>query len=273
MWTYEKALTVVAAYVRAVTNDQGVVMEAQTLDLPYGWVFFYQNRQYLDTGEMESLFGGNAPIIFNRVFGDYRVTGTAHGVERYLREYEATLPAVHLQLKPQLRHQAKAPHAATESPEAPEHGLSKSLWSESDFDLMGWHDACLYGFMVHSEAFELVMDIDYITRWLQPVPPQTSFNFYVAPATLVFREAHNMKASVELKELTDIQILDIRREASTSVGCWRWHVELNCGEVEFDAAGFTQYFRRCPTPQASQVLGLDARGGVSYRRQSFDMNG
>jgi hypothetical protein len=94
---------VVRAYVEAGTDGRGVILESQTIDRPYGWVFFYQNREYLETGNFLDQFAGNAPIIFNRVWGEYRVTGTAHDIDHYLREYEATLPALHLQMKPQLR--------------------------------------------------------------------------------------------------------------------------------------------------------------------------
>ena len=103
MWTYDEALAIVRVYVDHATDGRGVVLEEDTLDLPYGWVFFYQNRAYVETGDVEHAFAGNAPIIFNRLSGEYRVTGTAHPLQHYLREFEATLPAIALQMKPQLR--------------------------------------------------------------------------------------------------------------------------------------------------------------------------
>ena len=103
MWTYDEALAIVRVYVDHATDGRGVVLEEDTLDLPYGWVFFYQNRAYVETGDVQHAFAGNAPIIFNRLSGEYRVTGTAHPLQHYLREFEATLPAIALQMKPQLR--------------------------------------------------------------------------------------------------------------------------------------------------------------------------
>jgi hypothetical protein len=68
------------------------------------------------------------------------------------------------------------------------HSLEKALWSDADFDVMGWHDAT-----VHAIAFEesddraaLLIDLDYIVRWIEPQPLSRSFSFLVAPATLVF---------------------------------------------------------------------------------------
>jgi len=103
MWTYDRALAVARAYVEGVTDGRGVLVESQTLDRPYGWVFFYQSRAFLESGDMLDAFAGNAPIIFNRLSGEYRVTGTAYPLEQYLQEYEATLAPIVLRMKPQLR--------------------------------------------------------------------------------------------------------------------------------------------------------------------------
>jgi hypothetical protein len=103
MWTYEKALRVVAAYVEASTEGSGVVLESQTIDKPYGWVFFYEARAFVESGNVLEAFAGNAPLIFNRTSGEYHVTGTARLIDDYIAEYERTLPPLQLQMKPQLR--------------------------------------------------------------------------------------------------------------------------------------------------------------------------
>ena len=103
MWTYEKALRVVAAYVEVSTDGMGVVVESQTLDKPYGWVFFYQSRAFVESGNVLDAFVGNAPLIFNRTSGEYHVTGTARPIEDYVADYERTLPSLQLEMKPQLR--------------------------------------------------------------------------------------------------------------------------------------------------------------------------
>lgn len=106
MWTYDKALAIARAYVDNATDGRGAILEDLTLDRPYGWVFFFQNREFIETGDLQHAFGGNAPIIFNRLSGEYRLTGTAYPLEHYLREFEATLPPAVLQMKPQLRDRA-----------------------------------------------------------------------------------------------------------------------------------------------------------------------
>jgi hypothetical protein len=103
MWTYDKALSVVRACVDALTDGRGIVLDERTIDRPYGWVFFYQNRGHLGAHDSSDAFGGNAPIIFNRCSGEYRLTGAERPTEEYLEEYEQTLPATQLHTKHQLR--------------------------------------------------------------------------------------------------------------------------------------------------------------------------
>lgn len=62
---------------------------------------------------------------------------------------------------------------------------------------MGWHDATLWAFQVqHADPFDedtnpdpqdrAILDLDYITRWVDPEPGTRHFQFWVAPCTLVF---------------------------------------------------------------------------------------
>lgn len=79
----------------------------------------------------------------------------------------------------------------------PPHGLARAVWSDEDFPTMGWHDATLWAFQVqHADPFDedtnpdpqdrAILDLDYITRWVDPEPGTRHFQFWVAPCTLVF---------------------------------------------------------------------------------------
>ena len=96
MWSYEQALEIAKQWVRLNSDNDAVVHEEITMTRPYGWVFFYQSREYIETGELGQMLVGNAPIIFDRFDGELRVTGTAEPIEHYLREYESTLPRARL---------------------------------------------------------------------------------------------------------------------------------------------------------------------------------
>jgi hypothetical protein len=100
MLTFAQALELAETWIRIVTGDQAIVVKEDTLKRPYGWVFFYQSRQYLASGETRDRLAGNAPILIDRVNAELRVTGTAHSIEKYLADYEATIPAARMQMSP-----------------------------------------------------------------------------------------------------------------------------------------------------------------------------
>jgi hypothetical protein len=74
-----------------------------------------------------------------------------------------------------------------------EYTLDKPIWTNADFEIMGWHDATVWAMAVVSDDFELIFDIDYILRWIDPVPPDPSFSFWVSPATLVFEGVQTLR--------------------------------------------------------------------------------
>src|ERR1041384_3193191 len=92
MLTFEKALELAASWVRVTSDDRLTIIRDRTLAKPYGWIFFYDSR------DPDELIAGNAPIIVHRSTGEIRVTGTAHSLDTYIREYEATLPPARLQM-------------------------------------------------------------------------------------------------------------------------------------------------------------------------------
>ncbi len=68
-----------------------VVLVSETIEKEWGWVFFYQDKKFVETGDFQYMLGGNAPYIVNRKTGELVLTGTAYPVEHYIREYEQTL--------------------------------------------------------------------------------------------------------------------------------------------------------------------------------------
>ena len=57
--------------------------------------------------------------------------------------------------------------------------LEKWIWDDSDFDQMGWHDCKIHGFAFYSDDYELVLDMDYLFEWLNPVKPETHFDIRI----------------------------------------------------------------------------------------------
>jgi hypothetical protein len=65
-----------------------VLLRDLTWAKPYGWVFFYDSREHIETGSISSALAGNAPVLVLRRDGEVRVLGTARPVEEYLADYE-----------------------------------------------------------------------------------------------------------------------------------------------------------------------------------------
>lgn len=66
-------------------DDDVVIDEQQTMEETFGWVYFYNSRQFLETGDFRYQLLGNAPIVVERSTGTIRETGTAKPLEEYLR--------------------------------------------------------------------------------------------------------------------------------------------------------------------------------------------
>ncbi len=79
-----------ASISKALEPDAAVIVESATLERAFGWVFFYQSREYLRSGSFSHALAGNAPLIVDRLTGDIVATGTRHPIEQYLAEYEAS---------------------------------------------------------------------------------------------------------------------------------------------------------------------------------------
>jgi hypothetical protein len=147
--------------------------------------------------------------------------------------------------------------------------LEKLIWTDNDFDNMGWHDATLWAISVVSEDFRLLLDIDYIFEWVKPVPPSHYYNLFVSPCTLVFEGVQDIDVSFGFDNMLQPSILDINREAlphlpGSFLPDWKWHIELNEGNIRFRSTSFKQFVRKQPLHSTSSALSLVERGGISF---------
>ncbi|MBR0728562.1 hypothetical protein JQ636_02980 [Bradyrhizobium japonicum] len=99
---FDKAAELATAWVDIVSEGQARIVRECTVAKPYGWIFFYQSKEFLDGGNASASLAGNAPIIVDRNTSELRVTGTAKPLEHYLVEYEKALPPAALRRTPQL---------------------------------------------------------------------------------------------------------------------------------------------------------------------------
>ncbi len=71
--------------------DAVVIIDSHTIERSFGWVFFYQSQKYVESRNFTDCVVGNAPLIVNRLTGEIVETGTAHPIEHYVVEYEASI--------------------------------------------------------------------------------------------------------------------------------------------------------------------------------------
>ena len=89
---FKQASRLAMAWVDIVCEGKARIVREATIAKPYGWVFFYQSKEFLDEGIWSAQLAGNAPILVDRHTFELRVTGTAKPVEQYLSDYEKSLP-------------------------------------------------------------------------------------------------------------------------------------------------------------------------------------
>jgi hypothetical protein len=158
----------------------------------------------------------------------------------------------------------------------PESGLTKSTWSDADFDTMGWHEVTAHGLCVRPGASDdalprLLLDIDYVVRWVAPVAPETHFSFWISPATLVFEDVWDLEGDLDFTGMAlSLDIDHLRRSTpDDSRGGPRWHLEGHHFTLTFRATGFHQYLRQAPRHSPRLVLPHDERGGLSFAETAF----
>ncbi len=156
--------------------------------------------------------------------------------------------------------------------EAKSYVLDKLIMTDRDFEKMEWHDVQIHAVAVENDfprASEFLLDLDYILKWEDPRHPAKYFNFWVAPATLVFEHVFDLTMRIESEQL-DCQIDQVTREKKVTpegTQTWFWTLKLHQGEITFWSTGYKQYFRRHPTLHAKQHFSLAERGGPSFARQ------
>lgn len=151
--------------------------------------------------------------------------------------------------------------------------LEKWIWTEADFDVMGWHDSQIHAIAFSPDAFELAFDIDYIFQWVDPQPNDTYFRFWVAPATIVFKNVHDVEFDIDSYN-GKLEIDTIKREDEAApinaefIGHareWLWTIECQEGEIRFRSVGYEEFIREPPQLTATQTVDRQTKG-VSFAR-------
>jgi hypothetical protein len=153
--------------------------------------------------------------------------------------------------------------------------LEKAVWTDDDFDRMGWHDARVWALAFLAETYEFVLDLDYIVEWVAPPPGEEYYEFWVVPATLVFENVTGLE--IELEPFSDVSLDTITRSESgvplnaKFIGKgtdWLYDLDFHVGGIRLRSAGYKQYLRGPAVRSRTQYLPLAERGGLSFARST-----
>ena len=89
--TKDEARTLALAYIKSKEMGAGcdlVLLDGKTSERDFGWVFFYDSKQHVETKEFRYALAGNAPIVVTRADGELHETGTAFPLDHYLKQFE-----------------------------------------------------------------------------------------------------------------------------------------------------------------------------------------
>jgi hypothetical protein len=145
--------------------------------------------------------------------------------------------------------------------------------TDESFGEMAWHDTRIHAVALGDGADELIFDLDYIVRWLEPAEGENHYRIWFAPATLVFAAVTDVQFDIGAW-VPHIDIDAVRREKLTlpedvvsldTGSCWEWTIDCQEGDITFKSSGFHLYFRAEPADLDLQD-DIRARIGFSFER-------
>jgi hypothetical protein len=134
----------------------------------------------------------------------------------------------------------------------------KEIWTEEDFEEMGWHDSRIHAIFFPNEDLELSLDIDYLFKWILD-DKSNLYSFWVSPCILLFFNVLNLKISIDFQNIIGLDILDINRQnprlsPNGKTTLWDFEIITDKGYIKFESSGYRQVVKKQPILSQSQVL-------------------
>lgn len=135
----------------------------------------------------------------------------------------------------------------------------KKLWTDLDFEEMGWHDSRLYQIKFPNEKCALVLYLDYIFRWEKI---EESYKYWVSPCEITFKNVINLKLNLTFDDSVGVDINSINREfkgltPNQKHKQWIYRIQTDKGEISFMTTGFEMNLINNPVLSDSQDLGSE----------------
>jgi len=152
--------------------------------------------------------------------------------------------------------------------------LKKSTYGNEDFEDLSFHDNFIHAMTFDPDEFELLFDIDYLTKWVLN-EGQGHYSFVIAPSTLIFRNVYDVEVDISVGSVCTFDISEISREllprrTGAAVDYYRFEIKLDhVGTIKFTSTSFNLYLRSIHEETDSQMLSRKERGGISFDEISY----
>ena len=87
MISKEHAIQIFSEHLEKTQDIEVVVLTDATVEKPYGWVFFFESKKYVETGNIRSRLLGAGPTVVLRD-GSMHPLSTAYPLETALSKFE-----------------------------------------------------------------------------------------------------------------------------------------------------------------------------------------
>jgi hypothetical protein len=72
----------------APLEERNTVLDEQTIEKEYGWVFFYQSKAFLETGDKALRLYGSTAMLVEKDTGAFHEFGAGRSVESQIAHFE-----------------------------------------------------------------------------------------------------------------------------------------------------------------------------------------
>jgi hypothetical protein len=89
--TLEQAMQVAQNHLdeKSRGKDDGLqILEDKVVEKKYGWIFRFNSKKFLETGNILYSLGGNGPIVVERESGKIHELGSAMAFDETVKEFE-----------------------------------------------------------------------------------------------------------------------------------------------------------------------------------------
>lgn len=131
-----------------------------------------------------------------------------------------------------------------------------NMWTDTQFEVMNWHDNLIESITFPSNNLILKFQINYILEWIK-IENQHFFKFNIALAELKFYNVINLNIELNFEDTTFIYIDEIVRKnkrlsPNQTAYNWDYTIITDKGNIAFQATTFSQQLISTPKVSDSQ---------------------